>query len=234
MRDADQAAVAATLLHGPRHLPTGLFAGTEAAVLRGLRVHANTISHARLVALEDTFPRLREHLGEGVFNRLSRAFIDAGGAERRALADIGAGLADWLDDPFAADIARVEWAWLESYHAADAPALRLGDLARCDEAALIATPVRRHPAARIVPLAADAAPRLDPAFAPGTAAILITRPDAEVRLFAAHPVDAAVLDAAADISPLGNLIALLDEGHPGGGAAIAALIDAGAFAKVDR
>lgn len=65
MLDDDQAAVAATLLHGPRNLPTGLFAGTEAAVLRGLRVHANTISHARLVALEETFPRLREHLGEG-------------------------------------------------------------------------------------------------------------------------------------------------------------------------
>ncbi len=234
MLDRDQAAVAATLLHGPRHLPTGLFAGTEAAVLRGLRVHANTISHARLVALEETFPRLREHLGAADFNRLSRAFVEAGGAERRALADIGAGFADWLDDPIAADIARVEWAWLESYHAADAAALRLADLAGGDEAALLITPVRRHPAARIVPLAADAAPRLDLAFAPGTAAILITRPDAEVRLFAAHPADAMVIEAAADISPLGNLIALLDEGHPGGGAAIAALIDAGAFAKVDR
>lgn len=232
--EGDQAAVAATLLHGPRHLPANLFAGSEAAVLRGLRVHANTISHARLVALEETFPRLREHLGEGAFNRLSRAFIEAGGAERRALADIGAGFADWLDDPLAADIARVEWAWLESYHAADAAALRLADLAGGDEAALLMTPVRGHPAARIVPLAADAAPHLDPAFAPGTAAILITRPDAEVRLFAAHPADAMVLEAAADISSLGNLIALLDEGHPGGGAAIAALIDAGVFEKVDR
>ena len=234
MRNSDQAAVAATLLHGPRHLPSGLFAGTEADVLRGLRVHANTISHARLVALEETFPRLRDHLGAADFNRLSRAFIEAGGAERCVLADIGAGFADWLDDLLAADIARVEWAWLESYHAADAAALRLVDLAGADETALLATPVRRHPAARIVPLKADTAPRLDPAFALGTVAILITRPDAEVRLFAAHPADAAVLEAAADISPLGNLIALLDEEHPGGGAAIAALIDAGAFEKVDR
>lgn len=232
MPDGDQAAVAATLLHGPRHLPPGLFAGTEATVLRGLRVHANTISHARLVALEETFPRLREHLGAADFNRLSRAFVEAGGAERRGLADIGAGFADWLDDALAADIARVEWAWLESYHAADAVALRLADLAGDDEAALLARPVRRHPAARIVPLATGAAPCLDPAFAPDTAAILITRPDAEVRLFAAHPADAAALDAAAQFSPLGSLIALLDEEHPGGGGAIAALIDAGAFEEV--
>lgn len=234
MRDGDQAAVAATMLHGPRHLPAGLFAGAEAAVLRGLRVHANTISHARLVALEETFPRLREHLGAADFNRLSRAFVEAGGAERRALADIGAGFADWLTDPVAATIASVEWAWLESYHAAEAAALRLADLAGGDEAALLTTPVRSHPAARIVPIVTGAAPHLDPAFAPNTASILITRPDAEVRLFAAHSADAAALTAAAHISSLGNLIALLDERHPGGGAAIAALIDAGAFAKVDR
>jgi hypothetical protein len=233
MRDGDQAAVAATLLHGPRHLPSGLFAGTEAAVLRGLRVHANTISHARLVALEETFPRLRDHLGAAEFNRLSRVFVEAGGAERRPLADIGAGFADWLDDPLAADIARVEWAWLESYHAADAAALRLADLAGCDEAALLATRVRRHPAARILLLATGAAPHLDAAFAADTAAILLTRPEAEVRSFAAHPADAAAIDSAANIVPLGNLIALLSENHPGGGAAIAALIDAGAFEKVD-
>lgn len=233
MRDGVQAAVAATLIHGPRHLPADLFAGSEAAVLRGLRVHANSISHARLVALEETFPRLCEHLGAGEFNRLSRAFIEAGGAGRRALTDIGAGFADWLEDRIAADIARVEWAWLESYHAADAAPLRLAGLAGGDEAALLATPVRRHPAARIVPLASPAAPQIDDTFTPHTAAILLTRPDADVRLFAAHPADAAALEAAADISSLGNLIALLDENHPGGGAAIAALIDAGAFEKVE-
>ena len=87
-----QAAIAATLLRGPDHLPAGLFAGDRAAVLRGLRVHANTISHARLVALEDTFPRTRDYLGEGEFNRLSRAFIDGGGAQGRSLALIGASL----------------------------------------------------------------------------------------------------------------------------------------------
>lgn len=231
MLDRNQAAMAATLLHGPRHLPPGLFAGGEAAALRGLRVHANTISHARLVALEETFPRLRDHLGVAAFNALSRVFIEAGGAERRALADIGAGFADWLDDPIAADIARVEWAWLESYHAADAAALRLADLVRCDEDALLAIRVRRHPAAQIVPLAADAAPLIDAAFAADTTAILVTRREADVRLFTAHPADAAVLAATAKPSPLGALIALLDERHPGGGAAIAALIDAGAFER---
>jgi hypothetical protein len=231
MRDA-QAAVAATLLCGPDHLPAGLFAGDAAAVLRGLRVHANTISHARLVALEDTFPRTRDYLGEAAFNRLSRAFVDAGGAQGRTLADIGATFPDWLADPLAADLARAEWAWLESYHAADAAALVLGDLAGLDEAALLALTVRRHPAVRVVMLSGNAAPLIDPAFGRDTAALMITRPDAAVRLFAIDPADAAAIAMASDISPLCNLIAHLAEHHADGGAAIAALIDAGAFERV--
>ncbi|GAA0863596.1 DNA-binding domain-containing protein [Sphingopyxis soli] len=232
MLEREQAAIAATLLYGPDHLPAGLFAGDDNAVLRGLRVHANTISHARLVALEETFPRTRDYLGEAEFNRLSRAFVESGGAERLALSEIGRDFAGWLDDPLAADIARVEWAWLESFNAAEAPPLRLADLAGQDEAALLGLTVRLHPAARIVSLASGAAPLIDPAFAPGTAALLLTRPDAEVRLFALHDADDAALDRAKEISTLGNLIASLAEMHPDGGAAIAVLIDAGAFEKV--
>ena len=231
MREA-QAAIAATLLRGPDHLPAGLFAGDHAAVLRGLRVHANTISHARLVALEDTFPRTRDFLGESAFNRLSRAFIDGGGAQGRSLALIGESFPGWLVDPVAADLARVEWAWLESYNAPDATALALADLAQLDEAALLAFRVRRHPAARIVTLAHAAAPLVDPAFAAETRALMVTRPDAAVLLHAVLPADAAVITMTDEMTPLGNLIARLAEDHPEGGAAIAALIAVGAFERV--
>lgn len=227
-----QAAIAATLLRGPDHLPAGLFVGDAAPVLRGLRVHANTISHARLVALEDTFPRTRAHLGESEFNRVSRAFVDAGGAQGRSLTLIGATFPDWLADPLAADLARVEWAWLESYHAADAPALALGDLAELDEAALLALVVRRHPAVRIAVLSGAAAPLFDPGLAPSVRMLLVVRPETEVRLAAIKAADAAALDMASEFLPLGNLIAHLAEHGQGGGDAIAALIGAGAFERV--
>lgn len=232
MLERAQAAIAATLLQGPAHLPANLFAGNDAAVLRGLRVHANSISHARLVAIEETFPRTRAYLGESEFNRLSRRFVEEGGAQRRSLNDVGAGFADWLADPRAADMARVEWAWLETYHAADAPALALADLTGLDEAGLLGLTVRRHPAVRIVALASDAARLVDPAFAADTRALLVTRPDADVRLFAIEPAAAAALGMAGDIAPLGNLIAHLAEQHPDGGTAIAVLIEAGAFERV--
>lgn len=231
MRDA-QAVIAATLLGGPDHLPAGLFAGDRGAVLRGLRVHANAISHARLVALEDSFPRTRDHLGAAEFNRVSRAFVDSGGAQGRALALIGAAFPDWLADPLAADLARAEWAWLESYHAADAPALALADLAGMDEAALLGLVVRRHPAVRVVALAHPSAPLLDPCLPRGAPALLIARSDAAVRVLAIDAADAAALDLAHEITPLGNLIAHLAETHPDGGAAVAALIGAGAFERL--
>lgn len=227
-----QAAIAATLLGGPAYLPAGLFAGNDAAVLRGLRVHANTVSHARLVALEDTFPRTRQYLGETLFNRLSRDFVDAGYAQHRSPGNIGAGFPDWLADPQAADLARVEWAWLESYHAADAPALSLAELAGSDEAALLDLLVRRHPAARAVNLASVVAPLVDPGFAPDVAVLLVARPLAEVRLSTIDPAAAFALDMAGEVLPLGNLIAHLDETHPDGAAAVAALIGAGAFERV--
>ncbi|HEY0594184.1 DNA-binding domain-containing protein [Sphingopyxis sp.] len=230
MRDA-QAAIAITLLHGPDHLPAGMFAGDTAAVLRGLRVHANTISHARLVALEESFPRTRDYLGEAEFNRQSRAFVEEGGSQGRSLTDIGAAFPEWFADPLAADLARVERAWLESYHAEDAPVLALPDLAGLGEAGLLDLRVKRHPGVRVVALASPAAPLIDAALAPDTTALLVTRPDAEVRLFPLHAAAAAALAMADEFSPLGNVIAHLAELHPEGGTAIAALIGAGAFEK---
>lgn len=232
MLDRDQAAIAATLLHGPDHLPDGLFAGDEAAVLRGLRVHATTIFHARLVALEESFPRTRELLGDAEFNRVSRLFVEDGGASGRSLTNIGYGFAERLTNRDAADLARAEWLWLQSYHAADAWTLQLIDLAGLDEASLLGLPVRGHPATHCLELNGKIAPLLDPALALDAGALLFVRPDADVRIVAVDVSVVALLADAKEISPLGNLIARLDEAHPDGGAAIAALIDAGAFEKV--
>ena len=110
--------------------------------------------------------------------------------------------------------------------------MTLADLLALGEAGLLSLPVRLHPATRVVVLSSDAAPLVDPAFASDTRALLVTRPDAEVRLFAIEPAAAAALGMAQEIEQIGNLIAHLAEQHPDGGAAIAALIEAGAFERV--
>ena len=234
MLEEDQAAVAATLLHGPAHLPADLFAGDAAAIVRGLKVHANTISHARLVALEDTYPRTRALLGDARFNALSRDFLDSGGAAGLAHAQIGARFPAFLlevGEALAADVARVESVWLASYHAAEGIALSLADLASLDEAMLLELPVRRHPAAAVVSLSTPAARAVDRGLAADCAALLITRREADVHIFAATAIETAALERAEENVALGNLIALFAEQHPGGAPASGSFIAAGALMR---
>ena len=63
---AAQANFIATINDGPDALDHSLFDGPIDRVMLGLKAHANTISHARLVALEETFPLTRQALGRKV------------------------------------------------------------------------------------------------------------------------------------------------------------------------
>lgn len=227
--ERDQAAIAAALTGGPDHCPDALFVGGRAAMLRGLAVHANSISYARLVALEDSFPHCRTYLGAAAFNQLSRVFVEGGGGARHSASSMGADFPAWIADRAdrrAAEIAAIEWAWLQSYHAADAPALALCDLAALDPAGLLALRVRRHPAARALMLSTDAGAHVDAALSPGCRALLVTRPDAAVLLSPVDPIAATTLAAADLFQPIGNLIEHLAEPE---GNIIAALIGAGAL-----
>lgn len=235
----DQARFVAVLQKGPSAYPEGLFAGDAERALLGLRAHANTISHARLVAIEQTYPRTLAHIGHEAFNALSRAFIDQPHVRQRKLMAIGAGFADFLADQashlLAADLAAVEWAWLESYHAADTAALRLADLAQYNEARLLALPVMVHPATRLVAIGgpvADLLPELA-VIDSSPASILITRPDEAVHLQALDERQTAIAMLLKNCATMGNLLqaAIETEGEAGALAVIFALVKAGALAR---
>lgn len=193
-----QAAMMRALADGPDHLPDALFCGPHTRALLGMKVHANTISHARLVALEDSFPRTRALLGHEAFNERSRRYLDWPGVAARPLAQIGHDFAAFLGatggSVASADLAAFEWAWLEAYHAAEAPVLTLADLAGIGEEPLLDIVLTRHPAARL----------LDPDRAvheiigeevPGLAsarAILLARPEEQVLVSPATSAMAAI------------------------------------------
>jgi hypothetical protein len=231
----DQARFIAVLQQGPEAFPHGLFADSPERALLGLRAHANTISHARLVALEETFPRTLERMGHATFNARSREFAELPHVRVRKLMQLGQGFGDFLavrgEDAECADLAAIEWAWLEAYHSAEAATLRLTDLAGLDEAALLALPIAIHPAARIVGLA-SAAHVLLPELAaapPKARHVLITRLDADVYLRALASLEAVLAEAVENAGVLGNLLALAIEqgGEADALPAIFALIDAG-------
>lgn len=234
-----QARIVEVLQRGPAAFPEGVFTGDPGRALLGLKAHANTISHARLVALEQTYPRTLVHLGHEGFNALSRAFVEQDDVRQRKLMGIGEGFAGHLrqhaSDPLAADLAAVEWAWLWSYHAAEASALQLGDLAGHDEAGLLALPIIVHPAVRIVNIDAgviDLLPELDVTECP-VMAILVTRPQETVRLRHLDGSQAAIAAHAKKCATLGNLLqaAIETRGEAEALPVVFALIEAGMLAR---
>jgi hypothetical protein len=201
-----------TINGGPDRLDATLFVGPTDRVLLGLKAHANTVTHARIVALEQTFPLTRQHLGDAAFNALARDFIETGAARACDANRIGVDFPDCLSDPATSELAQIEWAWLESYHSAEAVPLTLGDLAALEEAALLALPVAPHPSARTVTISAPIASALQELSGQHPAAIMCVRPDAEVRLSPLDAVQLAVFAASAQKSvSLGNLLAIAIE-----------------------
>lgn len=138
--------------------------------------------------------------------------------------------------PSHCDLAAIEWAWLESYHAPDAAPLALTTLSGLSEAAMLAVKVQAHPALRAVSLNAPLAEPLAEvaAMLDNPVAIIAVRPEAEVRLL---PVDTATASALIPLKKaitLGNLLAFIAEqpdiDDPSG--PLLVLLNAGALIEV--
>jgi hypothetical protein len=90
--------------------------------------------------LRDDFGALDHLLGDAAFHVLAEAYLAAHPPSSFSLRDLGArlpafvaGNEPWSDDPFIADLARVEWAFVEAFDASDAPALDLESVAAVPE-----------------------------------------------------------------------------------------------------
>jgi hypothetical protein len=202
----------AIIKHGPDMLEPDLFAGPVDRVMLGLMAHANTISHARLVALEDSFPRTRNAMGDATFNQLSRAYCDTPAACASDLNQIGTGFLDFLDshsqDIRMSDLAHIEWAWLKSYHAPEYQPLTLEILGHLTETELMVLPVTAHPAAQLVFLRATLSDELfEITYNIDQTAILVTRPDHDVQLMAIDDMTAMMFKMLHTNIVIGNLLA---------------------------
>lgn len=205
----------ACLQQGPDKFPAELFSETDERAMLGLKAHANTVSHARLVALEDAYPKLHAHMGHEPFHALSRDYIEQDHILTCDMNNIAQEFGDYLADrnlpATEIDLARIEWAWIESYNSSEAAPLELADIASLDEAQLLAFPVGSHPAMRLIKLTGNLSPELSELGSDTPHGLLIARPEAEV-LF--HPVDTVSHDIAekiANISTMGNLLTIAIE-----------------------
>jgi hypothetical protein len=116
----------------------------------------NVLSNLR-GALQDIFPVVRRVVGDAFFKHAADQFIGITPSRSGDLNRFGAEWPLFLADyphakelPYLADVARLEWSWHESFHAADAGSLDLGCLAAVPAASHEHLRFRLQPALRLV------------------------------------------------------------------------------------
>ncbi|QFT30010.1 hypothetical protein FIV00_05970 [Labrenzia sp. THAF82] len=137
--------------------PVGLVGPDGETAPKRFSVYRNNVVVSLCDALGETFPAIKNLLGEDYFNALARAFVTTHPPKSPVLLHYGSEFADFVESfpplatyPYLADVARLEWAWLQAYHAADQVPLDPARLSSVDDQSVGAVRFRKHPAAHVV------------------------------------------------------------------------------------
>lgn len=220
------------LLERQRRIAAALTGGAPVAEMPW-RVHRNTIWHGLIAVMGDAYPATRVLTGDAWFRGAAGAFIAHHWPTSAALKTYGAGFADFLaaEAPesmpaWVPDLARLERAWLEAYHAPDAdhhPGAPSGlEAARhLAPEALLERSVRIHPSLRLLALDHAVAPLRAAALAaeepgdlhlpPGRSHLVIVRPGIDVAIETLAPDAFAILADLAQGASLGAAMAAAPE-----------------------
>lgn len=112
-----------------------------------------------LDVLRDDFASMRHLLGDDAFDELARAYLAAHPPSTFSLRDLGHAMAafvratrPWADDALLFDLARVEWAFVESFDAPDAPPLDPAAFAGATEESFPRARIDLDPSVRLLSL----------------------------------------------------------------------------------
>jgi hypothetical protein len=154
-----QRGIARAILTGEGGEAAGWVAGDGLSPAARLQIYRN---HFRITlgdALEAVFPATRSFLGEACFRGMARRYLEAEPPVRPCLFEFGESFPAFLASqpelavaPAVPDLARLEWAIVEAFHAPDAPVLTSARLARLPAAALSGLRFLLHPAWRCMVL----------------------------------------------------------------------------------
>ncbi len=193
--DSTVAAFAAALCDPAKPPPAAIRGRRGAPDARRFAVYRNNVVVGLIGALEARYPVARRIFGPEAFRAMARAFAEAHKPRSPVLIAYGAAFPDFIeaqgpnpDLRRLADVARLENAWVEAYHAEDAPAAELADLAALSAEVLPNARVALHPAARLLSLATPAASiwascqdGAEPIHPPNRGEdVLVARPNADV------------------------------------------------------
>jgi hypothetical protein len=243
--NAGQDAFRAALLDPAAPPPAGLTDGHGGPAGRRFDVYRNNVTASLADALATAFPAIAAALGAERFRALAVAHLRAHPPRSPMLMHVGAELPAFLEGfqplarhPWLADLARLELALRESYHAADATPLPADALAALPPERLAAARLGLAPALRLVPSrwplvslrrAALEGGAMPPAGAPAEHA-LVTRPGFDPQVAALDADAGDFVAALAAGETLGTAAARAADAAPGfdPGPPISALLAGGA------
>jgi hypothetical protein len=153
------AAFAAALLDPEAALPDDVITRTGADAARRFGVYRNNAIVSLIDALADSYPVVAALVGDEFFRAMAREFARRHPPRSPIMAHYGSGFAAFIAGfapaaalPYLADIARLEWQRVVSWHADDISSLEPEDIAPllADPIAVAETRWRFHPSAALI------------------------------------------------------------------------------------
>lgn len=250
IRSSYAAAFAAALINPDHRTPAVVTGPSGKAAIKRYNIYRNNVTSSLIEALAAIYPAVQRITGAGFFRAMARFHVRATPPTSPLLFEYGRDFAAFIETyehaspmPWLADTARVERAWLDAYHAADADPLSAAMLGSFPPEQLADLVFVVHPATKIVRsrfsvVSIFAANRGEAPVNQIDASVpedaLVTRPDLDVVVRYLPPGGAVFLMNLIAGRSLGEAAASALDASPDFDIAshIAGMIEAGAFTAV--
>lgn len=155
----NNAAFAAALFDPTAPCPPGLVTWNGSDAAQRFGVYRNNVTVSLIEALADTFPVVQQLVGEAFFHAMAGEFVRRSPPVSPVLAWYGDTFADFVAAfppaagvPYLADVARLEYARVLTFHAADADPVPVAEIAGWlnDPEALPTLRLQLHPSLQVI------------------------------------------------------------------------------------
>ncbi|WP_417435587.1 putative DNA-binding domain-containing protein [Hoeflea sp.] len=147
----------AALLDPDLPLPEGIVGPHGKNAQKRFAVYRNNVTVSLIDALAGIFPAIQRLVGDNFFREMARTYLVMDPPQSPVIFEYGGGFAAFLERfeplsryPYLPDVARLERAWLDAFHAGDADPLAPDSLAAIPPEHLADTTFTAHPSTRIV------------------------------------------------------------------------------------
>jgi Putative DNA-binding domain len=152
-----QSGFAAAVLDARAPIPPGLVGPDGIPSARRFAVYRNNVIVGLSESMKITFPAVARIVGEEFFMAMARAYVVTDPPHSPMLLEYGGGFPDFVERfppaatlPYLADVARIECAWKEAFHAPEAVPLPAAAFAAIPQERLPKLRLDLHPSLRIV------------------------------------------------------------------------------------